>query len=249
MTDTTKSLRSVPGSPLGSRGRPRPVRALACATLGALAVTLAACGGSSAVPTHGQATAAKQSAPAGSADAAGQLHRAANAMAQASNFTVSGKVTAGGSTTLLAGQFQAPDIVEMTITPATGAPVAVLFAGTKSYVKAADGTWTNHLTGSAGSADPRVAFSVLDKATGVTVASSSGDQTTYAFALPGAAASSIVQGSGTGGTTTLEGTAVVTSGTISELTLKSMSSPATFVAEIHYTAVGSSPPVALPAGV
>jgi hypothetical protein len=213
-----------------------------------MALTLVACGGASAVPAHGHAVTAKQPTPAGSPDAGGQLRGAADAMTQASNFTVSGKVSAGGSTTLLAGQFQAPDVVELTITPATGAPVDVLFAGTKSFVKAADGTWKNHLTGAAGSADPRVAFSVLDKATGVTLASSSGGQRTYAFAVPGSMTSLIVQGSDSRGITTLAGTAVVTSGTISELTLTSTTHPGTFMAELHYTAVGSSPAIALPAG-
>jgi hypothetical protein len=249
MTCTSNDMGSVPGSPLSSRGHPSAAGALTGAALAALALTLAACGGSTAVPAHGQAITAQKATPAGSSAAARQLRGAADVMTQASNFTLSGKVSTGGSSTLFVGQFQAPDIVELTITSATDAPVMVLFAGTKSYVKAADGTWKSHLTGPAGSADPRVAFSVLDKASAVTVTSSTGDQTNFTFALPGAAAASIIQGTGAGGTTTLAGTAVVTSGTISELTLTSASSPTNFVAELHYTAVGSSPRVALPAGV
>jgi len=250
MGDTTKYLRPVPGSPLGSRGHPTPARALAGATLAALALTVAACGGSSAAPAPGPAITAKETAPAASADAAGQLRDAAAVMTHAANFTLSGKVTVGGSTVQLAGQFQAPDVVELTITRGADAPVMVLLAGTRSYVKAADGTWRSHFTGSAGSADPRVAFAVLDKASSVSLVSSTGSQRTFTFALPGAAASSIIRGVGVGvgATPTLVGTAVVTAGTISELTLTSSSSPATFADELRYTAVGSSPSVALPAG-
>ncbi len=249
MTDTDTYLRSDPGSPLGPRGRPVRTRALAGAALGVLAVAVAACGSSSAPPMPGPTTPVGHTATAVGTGPARQLQDAAGAMIRATDFTLTGKVSAGGATTQLAGQFQSPDIVELTVTPATGAPVTVLFAGTTSYVKAPDGTWQNHLTGTAGAADPRVAFTVLDKATNITVASSAGGSTSYGFTLPAAAASSIVQGSRSGGNTTLVGTAVVTSGTISELTLESGASPATFAADIHYSAVGSSPPVALPPGV
>jgi hypothetical protein len=249
VTRTGRSTGPRPGNPPGSRGH--RVRGLVPtgAALGALAVLLAACGTSSAEPIRARSTTVEGPAPAGGAGAARQLQDAAGAMTRAADFTLSGKVSAGGATTQLAGQFQAPDVVELTITPATGAPVTVLFAGATSYVKAPDGTWKNHLAGPAGPADPRVAFAVLDRATDVAAASSAGGSTSYTFTLPGAAAASIVQGSRPGSSTTLEGTAVVTSGTISELTLESRTSPAAFAADLRYTAVDSSPPVALPAGV
>lgn len=249
MTDTDRNLRPGPGSLAGSRGRPVRTRATAAAALGVLAVALAACGSSSASAIPSRTVPVRLAAPPAPTGAARQLQDAAGAMIRATDFTLAGKVSAGGATTQLAGQFQSPDIVELTVTPATGAPVTVLFAGTTSYLKAPDGTWQNHLTGAAGAADPRVAFAVLDKATNITVTSSVGGSTSYGFTLPPAVASSIVQGSRSGGTPALVGTAVVTSGAISELTLESGASPATFAADIHYTAVGSSPPVALPPGV
>lgn len=233
-----------------SRGTTPFLRTLVACSLSAAAVTAAACGASSASPATVPPTASSSNG-ARTSPAANQLRAAAHAMAQASNFTLAGTIVTAGTTTSLAGQFQLPDVVSLAVTPSTGTPVDVLFVGRKSFVKASDGTWTNRLTGGSGSADPRVAFSVFDQATEVaaTAGGGGGGLTTYRFTLPASAAAKIVQGVQAGSTGVLSGVAVVASGHITDLTIRSVTVNSGFSAEVRYSAVGTSPAIALPPGV
>jgi len=169
-------------------------------------------------------------------------------MAKAQNFTLGGTVTTAGSITRLSGQFQAPAVVMLHVAAPAGAPVDVLFVGSKSYVKASDGTWQRKITTGTGGADPRAAFTVFDEATAVTAAKGIDGQVTYRFTLPASAAAKIIQGASTGSAANLSGSAVVTSGLITDLMIKSVATGKVFSADLSYSAVGTSPPVVLPPG-
>jgi hypothetical protein len=124
----------------------------------------------------------------------------------------------------------------------------VLFVGSKSFVRAKDGTWQRMLSTSSGSADPRSTFAVLDTATSVTaVASATPGDTTFHFHLPPAAATRIVQGAGTAAS--LTGSASVRNGQLANLTLHSTSGGSPFTASIDYTAAGTTTAIPLPAGI
>jgi hypothetical protein len=249
MTPLPHSHSGSHGSSLqNSRGTTPFLRTLVACSLAAAAVTAAACGASSASPATVPPTALSSNG-ARTSPAANQLRAAAHAMAQAPNFTLAGTIVTAGTTTSLAGQFQLPDVVSLSVTPSTGTPVDVLFVGRKSFVKASDGTWTNRLTGGSGSADPRVAFSVFDRATEVAATADGGGLTTYRFTLPASAAAKIVQGVQAGSTGVLSGVAVVASGHITDLTIRSVTVNSGFSAEVRYSAVGTSPAIALPPGV
>ena len=212
--------------------------------LAALAVATGACGSGAATsaPVAEQSTAAVS--PATTA-----LRSAAHTLAGAPDFTFASTVTVGPSSSQVAGQFQMPDIVHLTVRGASPGTTEVLFVGSKSFVRATDGTWQNRLTPSAGSADPRSTFGVVDTATSVTqVTSATPGDTTFTFRLSPAAAARIVQGTGTVAGSPLTGTAVVRNGRLAGLTLRSTSGGSPFTVSIAYSAVGTTTPISLPPG-
>ena len=208
--------------------------------LAALVLSTGACGssGATSTPVAEQSTAAVS--PATTA-----LRSAAHTLARAADFTFASTVAVGPSSSQLAGQFQAPNVVHLTVRSASSVTTEVLFVGPKSFVRATDGTWQNRLTASPGSADPRSTFGVVDTATSVSeVASATPGDTTFTFRLSPGAAARIVQGTGS----PLTGTAVVHNGRLASLTLRSTSGGSPFTVSIAYSAVGTTTPIALPPG-
>lgn len=227
-----------------ARWRLSPARGLTVVGLAALVLATGACGSGAATsaPVAGQSTAAVS--PATTA-----LRSAAHTLAGAADFTFASTVTVGPSSSQVAGQFQAPDIVHLTVRGATPGTTEVLFVRSKSYVRATDGTWQNRLTPSAGSADPRSTFDVVDTATSVAaVASATPGDTTFTFRLSPTAAARIVQGTGAGAGSSLTGTAVVRNGHLAGLTLRSTSGGSPLTVSIAYSAVGTTPPIPVPPG-
>ena len=232
----------LPGNPnQGSRGRVVGRNAFVLGLLCVVAAGVSACGEGSSATTTTTTSAAGASSLA-------EMKVAAHAMSKAQNFTLAGTVTTAGSSTPLSGQFQAPDVVALQITGALGVPINVLFVGSKSYVKSSTGAWQRKITSGSGTSDPRAAFAVLDQATGVTAVQGADGQVTYRFTLPASAAAKIVQGASTGSGANLSGSAVVTSGLITDLMIKSVATGKVFSADLNYSAVGTSPPVVLPPG-
>ncbi len=236
------SYARLPGSPnQGSRGRVVVRDAFVSVVLCAVAAGVSACGGGSSATTTTTTSAAGASSLA-------ELKVAAQAMSKAQNFTFAGTVTTAGSSTPLSGQFQAPDVVALQLTTGLGVPINVLFVGSKSYVKSSTGAWQRKVTSGSGTSDPRAAFAVLDQATGVTAVKGADGQVTYQFTLPASAAAKIVQGISTGPKKSLSGTVVVKSGLISDLAIKSGDQGKAINAEISYSAIGTSPSIAIPTG-
>lgn len=212
--------------------------------LAALVLSTGACGssGATSTPVAEQSTAAVS--PATTA-----LRSAAHTLARAADFTFASTVAVGPSSSQLAGQFQAPNVVHLTVRSASSVTTEVLFVGPKSFVRATDGTWQNRLTASPGSADPRSTFGVVDTATSVSeVASATPGDTTFTFRLSPSTAARIVQGTGTVAGSPLTGTAVVRNGRLAGLTLRSTSGGSPFTVSIAYSAVGTTTPIALPPG-
>ena len=232
----------LPGNPnQGSRGRVVGRNAFVLGLLCVVAAGVSACGEGSSATTTTTTSAAGASSLA-------EMKVAAHAMSKAQNFTLAGTVTTAGSSTPLSGQFQAPDVVALQITGALGVPINVLFVGSKSYVKSSTGAWQRKITSGSGTSDPRAAFAVLDQATGVTAVQGADGQVTYRFTLPASAAAKIVQGVSTGPEKSLSGTVVVKSGLITDLAIKSGDQGKDINAEISYSAIGTSPPIAIPTG-
>jgi len=212
--------------------------------LAGLVLATGACGSTAATstPLAGQSTATVS--PATTA-----LRSAAHTLAGAADFAFASTVTVGPSSSQLAGQFQAPDIVHLTVRGASPGTTEVLFVGSKSYVRATDGTWQHRLTTSSGSADPRSTFGVVDTATSVAeVASATPGDTTFTFRLSPTAAARVVQGTGTEAGSPLTGTAVVRNGRLAGLTLRSTSGRSPLTVSISYSAVGTTAPIAVPPG-
>lgn len=110
------------------------------------------------------------------------LARAARTMQTTSAYRFTARVSAAGSTTTIAGEYQAPDRIHEVITPPRGRPVEATFGGK------AQGS------GNANSqADPREAFAVLAQATNVKAAHLKvANGSSYTFDLPTAASAKLL---------------------------------------------------------
>jgi hypothetical protein len=245
---TASSTDATAGPSGASRWRSSPGRLAVVAGLATVALASGACG-SGAASSGTPSPKASQTAVAAS-PAAAELRSAAHALAGATSFTFASTVTVGASSSQLSGQFQAPDLVHLTVKGASTGTTEVLFVGTKSFVRAKDGTWQSKLSTSSASADPRSTFAVVDTATSVTAGpSTTPGATTYGFRLTPAAAARIVTGARTRAGSTLTGTAAVRNGVLANLTLHSPSGGSPFTVSIDYSAVGTTPAIPLPPGV
>ena len=218
------------------------------AGLATVALATGACGsGAASSGTHPPK--ASQTAVATS-PATAELRSAVHALARATNFTFASTVTVGASSSLIAGQFQAPNLVHLTVKGASAGTTEVLLVSTKSFVRVKDGTWQSKLSTASASADPRSTFAVVDTATAVTARpSTTPGASTYGFQLTPAAAGRIVTGTGSRAGSTLAGTAAVRNGVLANLTLHSPSNGSPFMVSIDYSAVGTTPAIPLPPGI
>jgi hypothetical protein len=244
---TASSTNATVGPSGATRWRSSTGRLVVVAGLASVALATGACG-NGAASLGSPSSQASQTAVAAT-PATAELRSAAHALAGATNFTFASTVTVGASSSQISGQFQAPNLVHLTVKGASAGTTEVLFVGTKSFVRAKDGTWQSKLSNSSASADPRSTFAVVDTATSVTDGpSTTPGATTYGFQLTPAATARIVTGAGTRAGSTLTGTAAVRNGVLANLTLHSASAESPFTVSIDYSAVGTTPAIPLPPG-
>jgi hypothetical protein len=190
-------------------------------------LALVACGGGSGTTTSPSPN-----------DPALKLQAAATTMRMVETFQFTAEVVSASQKTNISGEFAAPDALHETVKIATGT-LEVIRIGTRTYRRdSPTAAWQLVPPSKATTpTDPRLAFTVLAKATDVHLQGS-----TYLFTLTTSAATSLVNGS-----SSVTGSAVLAGGRITDLTYKA----AKPVVSVHLTYAGfnATPRVAAPPGM
>lgn len=203
-------------------------------------VLFAGCGGKAPNTSH-----ALKTQPKADPAWAMELAKAATTMQSLESFRFAAKVSAGADRVQIVGEYQAPDRVRQTITLNTSTPFEVVFIGTQGFVKdPASAVWKASTFPASGVAAPTDAFAALAAATDV-----ERDGDTYEFRLEGDPATELLSFASSAKATsatelaTVTGTAVITDGQISRL---SVESPSGIRLDITYSDPGAVPPIEPP---
>jgi hypothetical protein len=163
------------------------------------------------------------------------LH-AVKSMQAASGYKFAGRVTIGIEVLNVTGSFSAPDHLDQTLQLVGGPPLERVSIGAVTYQRGPFG-WRSLATSPA-VGDPRVVFTALGAASGVTQLGS-----TFAFSLSGASAATVAAGATA--QTVVTGSATIQGGWVQALSYRSTAGAGTTVS-FTYTAMGSTPPVTAP---
>ena len=163
-------------------------------------------------------------------------------MASARSYSFAATIAVGSSTTRLAGEFHAPNVVHELITVA-GRTVEVTFIGRRAFTRdATSGRWSSIAGQPAhAAADPRSAFAVLAGTQGATAAGP-----TITFRLPAAAASQLLATNSHRSVSSVHGEAVVVPDGLSHLEYAITTDAGQVRIVVEYTDINTAAPISAP---
>jgi hypothetical protein len=171
-------------------------------------------------------------------------------MARAPSYRFVASITVASVTSKVTGEFAAPDRIHETIATTTATTPAVVvetvFSAGRVFIRdGASGVWRPAQTPTGASTnDPRVAFSVIQRAQNATDNGSA-----VSFTLPADATRELLQVPPNDTVGEARGSATLTTNGVIHLELTVPSAARTVRIVIDYSAIGSGPPVTAPTGV